>query len=155
MKNLKTIIATLLIFTTVLSPMASVNASAKAASVKTSTTQVAPLGFDYLDLGEKTISNGQIGMWSGTNDAGYLIPKGANIMFQCNANQYSYVDMIIYKKGADGQFYEFFSMPATIPSGGGVSTGPDILTESGYFAFGIRSYNLSPATYTVIIGMDF
>lgn len=155
MKKLRTIVATLLLLSIILGPITSINASAKVAPVKTSTTQVVPFAFDWVWLEEKTINNGEIGLWGGTNNQGFLIPKGARIMFQANANQYSYVDLIIYKKAADGQFYEFSSFTTTIPSGGATGLDPAPLTESGYFKFGIRSYNLSPATFSIVIGMDY
>lgn len=155
MKKLKITIATLLMLSIMLCPITSMNASAKTTPVKVSTTQVAPLGFDWIWLEEKTVNNGEIALWDGTNNSGFLLPPGAKVFFQGNASQYSYVDMLVYKKAADGQFYEIQRLTTTIPNGGAVSFNLDPIYEAGFYAFGIRSYNLSPSTYSIIIGMDY
>ena len=139
MKNLKIYFAMLLVMFTFLSPLAVTYVNAQEANTQ--------FYSDALELGERTLSNAETAIWSGTNSTGYLIPKGAHISFQINAHQYSPIDMIVYKKNANGEFEEVIRYFCTMQYNQGTSIGIGQISETAFYAFGIQNYKLTPATY--------
>ncbi|PXV95786.1 hypothetical protein C8E03_101416 [Lachnotalea glycerini] len=139
MKTLKIYFATLLVVFTFLSPLAVTYANAQETSTQFFT--------DVLELDARTINNAEIAVWSGTNNTGYLIPKGARISFQINAYQYSPIDMIVYRRDENGEFVKVLNLFCTMQNNQGTSIYIGQVPETAYYAFGVRNYKLTPAIY--------
>jgi hypothetical protein len=139
LKQFKICIAMLLIMFTFFSPWVSTFSLAQETPLRSYT--------DTLTLDKRTINNGETTIWRGANNAGYLIPKGANISFQINVHQNSPIDMIVYKKNANGTFVEIKRYFTVMKINQGTSIGVGKVTETGFYAFAVRSYALNSASY--------
>jgi hypothetical protein len=149
MKRFKIFIAMMLVVFAVFSPPASTYVAAK---------EVTVAGYsDRIDLEKRIVANGETTIWSGPNFAGYLIPQGTSVFFQVNSFQVSPIDIIVYKKSSSGQFEVVQKGFMTLNKGGAFSlyvlNGP--LEETAYYAFGLRSYTLSPGTFTGVLMCNY
>lgn len=105
---------------------------------------------DYIDLPEMTLSNGDIGLWD-NNQRGYLIPQGAKLAYQANAEPIATYQLLIYKKDASGEFV--LHQSSFIETTGGMSFELDdgSVQETGFYAFGVQSYSLRDVDFTGIV----
>lgn len=153
MKRFKSLVVIMLALSLVFIPVARVNAVEKS-DVKTNVTSSS---FDFIELEERTLMNGQTTVWSGGNGDGYLLPGGTSVFFQVNASNDSYVVLEVYRKSNSGVYDQITRVPATISGGGAVSITLDngYLSQTGWYLFAIQSYNLSPRTFTGFIGITY
>lgn len=153
MRRFKCLVAMMLVLSFLIMPATSVNAAEKS----TAKTNVSASGFDFIELEERTVLNGQTIIWNGGNIDGFFLPGGTNVFFQVNAPQDSYVVLEVYRKTSNGIFEQITRVPTTITAGGGVSITLDngYLSQTGWYLFGLQSYNLSPRTFTGFVGVTY
>lgn len=116
---------------------------------------ISRLDFMYLD--EITLNNGQTHIWDNGGNGFYLYDN-VTICYQVNNSspRTALVDAIVYKMQPDGRWTPIrMNSRALISSNTGYAMYGITIPETGQYAFGVKSYSLSPLALSSVVIMQF